>query len=646
MAFGLAKAADYEQPRTAGDQPRLLVSRFVVRYEHPNANLPSIDDVATEATARLHNVAGGLTAAEPDGSGLDYGINDRELRDKRFSINGIKAMQDGIRKYLNDQGLVAVFVYAANPGTLKVASPAPLDFAAVADNRRGVEIPLIVVVGIVHDVKTIQPNGGQGLLAIGSTTNPAAKTIAANSPATPGHPINKEQLQDYLYRINRQAGRHVETAISAATTTSDDEVELQYLIKDQKPWTVYFQASNTGTKDTSTWEERFGAIDTNLLGFNDTFTIDYTTASFTNTDTLTGSYDFPIFDMTRAHLKVYGSTDRFTASDVGQSGNNLNGSGWEAGGEGVFNVYQYHQFFVDAVAGARVDYYSVDDFPPGPVIQGDGAFLLPYAGLRLSQQDANSSTHVDVTYTFNQNNPSSPSDTDRGALGRLGTNKYFQLIQGDATESFYIEPLLTDWDDRDTTGRPVAANEVAISARGQYVPNNAVLIPELEQVAGGLYTVRGYAESVTAGDSVIIGSVEYRLHIPRLLGIASANSLFGQDVPAPPFVGGQFHYQPSAAETPGDWDLIFKLFADGAYVHTNGSTSIGDRTISHVNGETDNTLLGVGPGLELQILDNINIQADYGLALDPVRGTLNDEHDQLIVSRYSSRFNFVFTLIY
>ena len=41
------------------------------------------------------------------------------------------------------------------------------------------------------------------------------------------------------------------------------------------------------------------------------------------------------------------------------------------------------------------------------------------------------------------------------------------------------------------------------------------LVPNEEMAVGGLYTVRGYPESITAGDTVINGTIEYRYHLAK-----------------------------------------------------------------------------------------------------------------------------------
>lgn len=77
--------------------------------------------------------------------------------------------------------------------------------------------------------------------------------------------------------------------------------------------------------------------------------------------------------------------------------------------------------------------------------------------------------------------------------------------------SFYLDGI-GEWNPRPSR----LVHEIAMRFSGQYAFNDR-LIPNEQAVAGGLYTVRGYPESVVAGDTAIYGSVEYRFHLPRAL---------------------------------------------------------------------------------------------------------------------------------
>ena len=132
--------------------------------------------------------------------------------------------------------------------------------------------------------------------------------------------------------------------------------------------------------------------------------------------------------------------------------------------------------------------------------------------------------------------------------------------------------------------------------RGQWAFGNR-LIPQFQQTAGGFYTVRGYKQSATAGDNLVLGSAEYRLHLPRL---------FAPDANPPEVPGmGVFRARPQHVWSAPDWDLILRVFADAARVEASHST----------DSEHDETLLSAGGGIELQILRNLTLRVDVGHVL-------------------------------
>jgi hemolysin activation/secretion protein len=186
--------------------------------------------------------------------------------------------------------------------------------------------------------------------------------------------------------------------------------------------------------------------------------------------------------------------------------------------------------------------------------------------------------------------------------------------------------------------RGIRAHELAFVTRGQYVLNDARLSPQLEFIAGGFNTVRGYPESFSAGDNAILGSFEYRLHIPRLfapyevLDAKKDLQMLLSRKPLPPVPKGKkgkktpvpslppvrlasaedrarkFNFRAPQAGGEADWDLIFRVFADGAQTYNNNL---------QVATEVDRTMLSVGAGIELQIFKPLymTFRIDYGMAL-------------------------------
>ncbi len=631
---------------TGEDAPQLLIGNFKVRYFRDRPDLPTTREILDHTTFNLRKVDGGFAGPAAGATVEIHHFNDDATHNARFSESAIKYVQEGVRNYMSSRGLIAIFVYAADQAAADTPDgPDALlaDYSKLAGNTKPVDVQMVIVVGIVGQVRAITSTDKAAIPFFPSTIAKAERQIKANSPAKIGDPMYGDPLQDYLAQLNRRPGRHVDISLSSADPNNEDAVALDYLIHMAKPWSVYTSVQNTGTRETNEWQERFGFIDNELTGNDDILALDYDTSSFADNYSFTGSYDFPILNSQTVRGRVYGAFGKFNSSDLGLIGESLNGDSSEVGFETAVNVFQYHQLFVDMVAGARVDNYSVGVKVPalsGKPSNADAAFLFPYVGARVSRATDVAVTQGQVLVLFNPQTPSSANDRTLNELGRLDVNKNYTIIQAGGSESFYIEPLFSNWENRDRNSRPVAANEMYFSAQGQYTMGDKRLVPELEGTAGGLYSVRGYPDSVVAGDTVIYGTAEYRLHIPRLLGVAGPNTLWGRSVPPPPLMGagGGFNYQPRAADTPGDWDMIFRTFVDAGYVHFN-------KINLEQAGTSDAGLVSTGCGLELRLRDNVTIRADYGWPLTPIHEAVGSKNE-LDILPGQGRFNFVFTLLY
>src|SRR6185503_14225262 len=145
-----------------------------------------------------------------------------------------------------------------------------------------------------------------------ATSQPAPTTepseVAATQPAAPGgkpSPLRRDLLDNYVSFLNRHPGRHVDVAVSGIDPKEHGAVSLDYLVTEAKPWSAYFQVSNTGTKETDEWRERFGYVNNQVTNHDDIFNIDYTTAGFTNSQDVTVSYDTPIEPSRKLRARVY-----------------------------------------------------------------------------------------------------------------------------------------------------------------------------------------------------------------------------------------------------------------------------------------------------------------------------------------------------
>ncbi|MGH9885922.1 MAG: hypothetical protein ACREBE_10360, partial [bacterium] len=170
----------------------------------------------------------------------------------------------------------------------------------------------------------------------------------------------------------------------------------------------------------------------------------------------------------------------------------------------------------------------------------------------------------------------------------------------DVRGSFFLVPLLRGIPVR--VGRQLRprelSQEIAWRFGGQYSLGTR-LIPQAEGVLGGPGTVRGYPQSIVAGDSLAMGSVEYRFHVPLSLVALEPWHL--------PLVG-EFRPGPDSNHRLPDWDFVIAPFFD--YGRTWNDKAVA--------GEEDATLASLGIGLEVVLRQNFSVRFDYGFALSDV----------------------------
>lgn len=634
-----------EQP--ALEPPKYPVSRFVITYATPNPGLPDPEDVLRNTTVTLGTAGGGYVEPREGLPTVSLSLADLSQEPvQRFNLLALSAVVRAVFEEYQRRGLGGLVADASadiylplrrdpDTGAVSIDTTDPNAGRDLRPEKRPdapTELHLIVYSALVTQVRT-QATGQRIGPDEDPINSPLHERIRSRSPVQPFQEgaegerrdlLRKDLVDEYIFRLSRHPGRRVDAAVSAGGRPG--EITLDYLVNESSPWTLFFQISNTGTKQTNEWRQRFGFGHTQLTGRDDILSLEYVTAGFDQSHALIGSYEAPVGDNDWLRGKVYGNWNQFTASEVGFSNQEFEGDGWIAGVELMATVYQEGKAFVDVFGGFRWQYVSVTNSLAGTF--GDSDFLLPYAGLRFERQTDVESTFATVSL---EGNMPDLADTDTSALnnlGRLNASDDWIALRGEASHSFFLEPILAReaWEDPERS--PSLAHEVSVSVKGQYAFDYR-LIPNAMQVIGGFYTVRGYEESIGSGDSMWVGSVEYRWHIPwGLKHDPQPGTLFGES----------FRYRPQQPYGRADWDLVARAFVDV------GQTFNSDKSVL----EFDETLVGAGLGAELVIKRNFSVRADWGIALkDTESGILNSSGNFIPdVTAGSSRFHISATILY
>ena len=492
-----------------------------------------------------------------------------------------------------------------------------------------------------------------------ASDNPAHREIRQKSPIQPTGLAGDGQtdllirgdLERYLFQLNRHPGRNVAAALSA---TDEGGIALDYRVAESKPWYVYFQSSDTGSERTATWQNRFGYVNTQLRGNDDVAQLQYTNAGGNDLHSIQASYEAPWFDKRRPQWwtssgrepwwldwinrdklpwwgsdrmrwRIGGSWTSFEAEGIVQGGLGAstvsNGSEWNISNEFLYTLFQHRALFIDFILGVRARGITTQLL--GNTTPASAIFLLPQVGLRIERLTETGG--LDILAIYERSVLEVP-DNQLQNLGRIDVDDDYSVLRWGVTLTQYLEPLLNGsaWRDPTTPWSSTLAHEIAFFFRGQYALD-ARLIPQASQVVGGLFSVRGYPQSAAVGDTVTIGSAEYRFHIPRSLPVS------GQPLKLPRV--GRFRVAPQQVYGRPDWDLILRTFFDAAYAIRNPSP------LAPL--ESNETLLSAGVGLELRIRHNLNIRVDWARALTSTSSGASQP-----VSRGNDEFHFLFSLVY
>lgn len=594
------------------DGPRFRVGQIDLVYAESavgesfgsRAGYPDLDEFQT-VEFELLQTGDGFVAPRRGLPTVTLTIADINAQPARtFYASALVEVAEAIRGEFNNRGLIGVFVF-----------PEEIDLTAGGDQREPGDEQLTyrILTARVGEVRTTA--SGERIADERRVNHPAHARIRDRSPVQAGEGgetnlLDRGQLDRYVLYLNRHPGRRVDVAVSPGD--AEGEAILNYIVQEAKPWTVYFQLSNTGTESTNEWRERFGYQHYQLTGNDDILQLDYITAGFEDTHALLASYEFPIADRTRA--RAYGSWNEYRASDVGLADEDFEGEGWSIGADLIHNVYQRRELFVDVFGGLRVEDVEVDNLAVNT--SGEGTFWVPHIGVevdRFTEISAFNAT-VGLEYAIAEED-----EDELVGLGRSNVDDQWLALTWNASWGFYLDPLIhgDSWLDPSTPETSTLAHELVLGLRGQYAFDSR-LPPQFQNVVGGAATVRGYDESILAADSVVIGTLEYRFHVPRVLPI--------EEEPRYRLFGEPFKYAPQTVYGRPDWDLVLSAFVDVARASQSDRLSF----------EENETLVGIGVGAELQVRRNLVVSLDWGFAMTEVADT----------HRGDSELHFILTLLY
>jgi hemolysin activation/secretion protein len=430
-----------------------------------------------------------------------------------------------------------------------------------------------------------------------ATNNKAHARILNESPVQGGDLFWPSRVDDYVARLNRHPGRRVVAQLSPSR--DQQQLYLDYQITESKPWIAYASIANAGAESTGRWQARVGLVHLQPTNRDDILGLDFVMNTSGDVRAASLNYQLPLWtDTLRMEFEAAYADFEATAGEVHRGidlRTDFEGEQARGGLNLVYNFFQYDEYFLDVATGATFEHIETESVNQSTVTPGSDDFLTASVGLRLERKNRNlklkARTWVNLgTLNHDESDPKSGFNN----LGRVEPDEHPIVLHWDSKLAFFVDALLADPKDP----APISAHEVVIRYRGQTAFDKYRLIPHYQQIAGGMETVRGYGQGVTAGDSVHLGSLEYRFHVPRIFKPRPVTTQI-------PLVG-EFAIAPRGPGERPDWDWVIKVFYDVADVR---QTNRGEE-------EFDDFLQGVGVGTELFVKRNLQLRLDGGVGLE------------------------------
>ena len=438
-----------------------------------------------------------------------------------------------------------------------------------------------------------------------ATNNPVHSRILENSPVQAGETFWPNRVDDYVARLNRHPGRRVVAQLSPSYDR--EQLYLDYQITESKPWIAYAAISNSGAESTGIWQARIGMVHLQLTNRDDILSLDFVMNTNTDVRAVNLGYQLPLWiDTVRLEVDAGYADFEASSADAFPFISDFKGTQAHGGFNIAYNFLQIEEYFFDLRVGTTLEFietknstrFAFDNAAEEERTTGNDNFLPVRLGLGVERKNRNLKLSVSTWADFyTLDHDTSDPQSDFNNLGRLEPDNHPIVFRWDAKLALFIDALLAD----PKNPAPISAHEFVMRYRGQSAFNKYRLIPHYQQIAGGADSVRGYEQGATAGDTVHLATLEYRLHVPRIFRPRPKTTQF-------PLIG-EFAIAPRRPGERPDWDWVVKVFYDVASVRQSQRRDI----------EFNDVLQGVGVGTELFIKRNVQLRFDWGIGLEDAR---------------------------
>jgi len=326
-------------------------------------------------------------------------------------------------------------------------------------------------------------------------------TVLGWSPVKQGQPVNRKKLDDFVNLLNLNPDRYATAIVSKGN--EPNTLAVNYDIYEVNPWHYFIQIDNSGAEDRE-WNPKFGVINTNLLGIDDSFLAVYQVpldSAWEENYSLFGSYDFPLFSQD-LRLNIFGGYSEFDISSQ-TSDISFIGGGKFIGANLRYNFFQVNNWFFDVIGS-----FSEEESKNTPSIfpeflASKVRMTLLGVGADIHKRDDMYLASMGYKYTANVDG----SGRTGFIRARTDSDKYFKIHDFYGSYSQVLDP-----------------NKVTkLSTSLRCIVTGDRLVPAKMMSFGGMYSVRGYKEYEILADGGLLASAQYEFDLVRYEKLKAAS---------------------------------------------------------------------------------------------------------------------------
>ena len=397
-----------------------------------------------------------------------------------------------------------------------------------------------------------------------------------------GKPIKREFL-DKLKNYGQHSSRTARVLLSANEESGLVDTILTLSENLERP-KFLFSASNSGSKSTGRWLFSGAYFNDQLSGRDDTFGFSYVFSNTMERHGVNTNYYLP-----------------FSPEKVMGMGVGVGYSTYDASTYSVTSIdFDGETIFLDLAlkAKSQINSENLLNFDVGLNFENVSAFntltgsanlakITPRIGLSLQSAQKN---RFSKSAFLLKGNINSISESDQLVVGGIDTSDTYARLILSHHETWKLARMLFE-----DSGKYLDRHLLLARLEASWALGGNRNLPSHQYITGGSHSIRGYPESIVAGDSGYLFSLEYRI----------------------PF----YVFEAGERNDVNAFSLI--PFFDIATTHVNNSFFY----------ESDHTLMGIGMGIELQLPYGAYARVDFAKPIKELKtngniidGTKSDDY--------------------